>query len=228
MDGGYVCVGEDFEIADVIISLGLNSDWSFEKDLISKYSKKIIGFDASLNRYALSKQLAYSMCNPLNLKNILHKLTSLLFYRTFWNGKLAVHIQKFVGFQNNDDWISFSELLNEYVKPGEKIYLKVDIERGEYRILDEIILNQSMITGLAIEFHDCDLHRITIESFIDKLSLNIVNVNINNSGEALEDDFPELIEITFSSQEKTGKKVMDHQLNYPNNPNVSPVKIVYV
>ena len=51
------------------------------------------------------------------------------------------------------------------------IFLKIDIEGSEYRILDSILENQNRISGIAIEFHDCDLHLDKIKRFIDKLSI---------------------------------------------------------
>jgi len=34
----------------------------------------------------------------------------------------------------------------------------MDIEGGEYRILDNLIKHQDKICGIVIEFHDIDLH----------------------------------------------------------------------
>ena len=58
--------------------------------------------------------------------------------------------------------------LNQIIKTKklEKIFLKIDIEGSEYRILDQIIAQQNLLTGMVIEFHDCDLHYRRIEKFI--------------------------------------------------------------
>ena len=51
-----------------------------------------------------------------------------------------------------------------------KIFLKIDIEGDEYKILDQIIKNSENLTGLVIEFHNVSRNIInTIETFIKKL-----------------------------------------------------------
>ena len=47
-----------------------------------------------------------------------------------------------------------------------KIFLKIDIEGSEYRILDDLIRYQDLIKGLVIEFHNIDLHMEKILNFI--------------------------------------------------------------
>lgn len=48
------------------------------------------------------------------------------------------------------------------------LFLKIDIEGFEYRILDEIIQYSDILTGVVIEFHDCDLHMHRILKFISE------------------------------------------------------------
>ena len=62
----------------------------------------------------------------------------------------------------------------------DNVFLKIDIEGSEYRILDQLIENQKKINGLVIEFHDCDLHFDRINRFIQSFELDLVHIHVNN------------------------------------------------
>ena len=92
--------------------------------------------------------------------------------------------------------------LDNILKNLEKnFFLKIDIEGSEYRILDQIIKNSKKINGLAIEFHDFDLHQNVIEKFVNELDLKLVHIHVNNYGTINSDGIPSTIELTFSSRE---------------------------
>ena len=55
--------------------------------------------------------------------------------------------------------------------------MKVDIEGGEYNVLDQIIKYQNNLTGLAIEFHNCDLMLEEIRLFIKTFDLDLVHLD---------------------------------------------------
>ena len=97
------------------------------------------------------------------------------------------------------------------------IFLKIDIEGHEYRILDDILKIQNNIIGLAIEFHDVDLHLKRIEDFIKKFKLKIIHIHINNySFDHLK--IPNLIELTFSKNfKKEENNFPKHKSDRPNN-----------
>ena len=44
--------------------------------------------------------------------------------------------------------------------------------------LDDIINNNKLIEGIAIEFHDADLHTDKIINFINKINLSLVHVHL--------------------------------------------------
>ena len=92
--------------------------------------------------------------------------------------------------------------LDNILKNLEKnFFLKIDIEGSEYRILDQIIKNSKKINGLAIEFHDFDLHQNVIKKFVNELDLKLVHIHVNNYGTINSDGIPSTIEFTFSSKE---------------------------
>mgnify|MGYP001472731561 CR=1 FL=1 len=92
--------------------------------------------------------------------------------------------------------------------------LKMDIEGNEYNILDDIIQNQKNMIGMVIEFHSCDLMSEKIKLFIEKLSLDLVHIHVNNYGPVTKDRFPTVIELTFSAK-KYNLKREENENNFP-------------
>lgn len=68
---------------------------------------------------------------------------------------------------------SLAEALATNTSEADRIFLKVDIEGSEYRLLREIEAYSPNIAGLVIEFHDFDLHRSRVENFIDAIPLRL-------------------------------------------------------
>ena len=70
------------------------------------------------------------------------------------------------------------------------------------------------MTGLVIEFHDCDLNFDKIKNFIEHFELQIVHIHVNNWDYISKDFFPRCIEFTFSPP-KFNKKSTDENKKYP-------------
>lgn len=92
-----------------------------------------------------------------------------------------------------------SGLSFEKIVEGKKnIFLKIDIERSEYRILNQIINYNEMLTGLAIEFHDYDLNKDRVHDFINKIEMELIHVHVNELGSISCDNTPIALEFSFS------------------------------
>jgi hypothetical protein len=74
--------------------------------------------------------------------------------------------------------VIFSELINRI--KSYTVFLKIDLEGSEYRILDDILMHQDKISGLVIEFHNVDLHKDLISNFIKKFSLSLSHMHGQN------------------------------------------------
>ena len=118
-------------------------------------------------------------------------------------------------------------------KDNFNFFLKVDIEKHEYRILEQIIKYQERLTGLVIEFHDCDFHFEKIKSFIEQFKLQLVHIHVNNYGDINASGFATVIELTFSPQSyNTVRKKNDNEfpvikLDQPNNKNREDEPIIF-
>ena len=88
--------------------------------------------------------------------------------------------------------------LSKVMEGKKNIFMKIDIEGSEYRILDEIINQKKKITGLVIEFHDYDLNKEKIYQFINSIDLKLIHININELGGISIDNHPLVVELTFS------------------------------
>lgn len=108
------------------------------------------------------------------------------------------------------------------------IFLKIDIEGSEYRVLDEIIKSKNKINCLIIEFHDVDLHIKKITNFIKKLNFYLTHIHPNNFGGIDNNYNPKVLEITFEKKPKIIKNKpfkQSHKLDSKNNPNEKDIKL---
>jgi len=218
-DGGYLCGINSINETKTLISFGINDDFSFEKDFsILNQNAKIICYDN--NNYKIFwlkyiwKDIGKVFFN-FNIKSILKTIFSIVrFNKFFKKNKL---IQKRITYNSlNDILIDEKDII---LKP---LFLKIDIEGGEYRILESILKIQHLINGIIIELHDIDLHMEKIKYFVDKLKLNLIHIHGNNFSE-LESKNPTVIEVTF----ERNSEIIPSEQKYPNDldqPNNSEKK----
>lgn len=79
------------------------------------------------------------------------------------------------------------------------VFLKIDIEGCEYRLLDEIINYQDLLSGVVIEFHNTDIHMDRIKNFIRKTKLTLVHFHANNADYLDKNNNPITFEMTFAN-----------------------------
>ena len=106
----------------------------------------------------------------------------------------------------------------------DKFFLKMDIEGGEYSVLDEIAKRDNII-GIAIEFHEAIFNfRETFKAQVKMLreKFNIVHIHANNYSPNNDSQMTNVVEITFLAKDlcTTDKKRYEsyHQLDTPNDP----------
>jgi hypothetical protein len=150
----------------------------------------------------------------LFLKNAVLFFDFILFFR-----HKRRHIKKFVGLNSDGElYCSLESILEQFQE--ETIFLKIDVEGFEYRFLETIIKYQDKVCGLAMEFHDCDLHILKIKNFIEHLRLDLVHVHANNYAPInLDGGLPLVLELTFSEGPNLETIIaLPHPLDMPNNP----------
>ena len=234
-DGGYLVEKDSVLSSKGLISFGLNLDWSFEKDFSNLNKCSIHCYDHTVKYSKIKKYSRKSILNIFNkkfwskkgIKQIIENFNLSKTYKNFFSGNI-IHFRQAIGLGNN--LIKLDEVLERInVSP---IFLKIDIEGSEYRILDDIIRLQNNICGLVIEFHDVDLNLNKILDFINKLSLNLVHIHGQNpGGESYLDanGDPTQIELSFSNSTNfinQAVKIPNH-LDQPSDPRFNEVNLIF-
>lgn len=221
-DGGYVVAEADVRASDVLIGLGLNDDWSFEAQFSALSGRPVVGYDASVGAKEFLKKAIKSVV-PWFPGSPVHYLNTLVGFRKFFSGANQ-HFAEHVGLAATG-YITMDQLFERH--PNGKVFLKIDIEGSEYRLLDSILRNQGRITGLVIEFHDFDIHIGRVVDFVKRSSLKVVSVNANNfAGLASPGGLPLVVEVTFSSSEVLAGKPTT-TLHQPNDRSKPRIEIAY-
>ena len=146
-------------------------------------------------------------------------------YKKFFNNNIK-HFNYKIGPGNNDVTLVNIFKNSNLIDP---VFIKIDIEGSEYRILDELIKFQNIITGIVIEFHDFDLHIDNIIKFIENLNLELVHIHPQNPAPVNKENIPTQIEITFAKNPKKISNLVKfpHEFDQPANPNFQDIELVF-
>lgn len=227
-DGGYLVSERSILNTELLISFGVNDDWSFEKCFTLRKKCPVIAYDASVNRRYFRKKLLKSLKRVFNPSLILGNYKIYKDYMNFFS-KSNKHIDKFVGIPFNNRFVSFDSIVNTIKQNN--IFFKIDIEGWEYRILDDMKKISDRIVGAVIEFHDCDLHLNRIEKFINEIGLDIVHIHANNCAPVCnKSKIPLVLEITFAKKTKNSDKILTtlpHKLDMANDKHNQDIVIMF-
>jgi hypothetical protein len=221
-DGGYLIAKVDIEKSDLLISFGISDDWSFERDFVKNKKVPLFAYDYSIGKKIFLKKIIISILKVYKIndilnwpKNLLHSIEVFFSYIFFFTGNKK-HIKKFVALDTKGINLSVSQIFDTL--KNSNIFLKIDIEGNEYRILDALLKYSNRLTGIAIEFHDCDLHLSKIQKFIKNINLNLSHIHANNFGDITPTHkLPLTLELTFSKNSKSmNRTILPHMLDMPN------------
>jgi hypothetical protein len=223
-DGGYLCTFKSVKESTTLISLGIWTNWIFEKNFLKLKKNKVNFFpvDDNLNLSFIIKSIYKDLGKIiiyLDMKSIFKSIYIFLDYIFF--------IQKFI-IKSTVDYGFLNNLIKK--KNLNNIFLKIDIEGSEYRVLDEILKNNNKINCLIIEFHDVDLHIKKIINFIQKLKFHLTHIHPNNFGGVDNNGDPKVLEITL---EKNPNEVKNRTISFPNyfdqknNPRNKDIKLLF-
>ncbi len=215
-DGGYLVCEDAIKEIDNLITLGVGDDISFERDLEKKLSlKKVHMYDYTVNHFLFIKiilkyfrrlttfrtklgNFTYSIKNYINFIKFNNKKNVFLFKR-----RVVDKIKDKIDINLND--------IFDKIKTKKNL-LKLDIEGGEYSIIDKINQNSSNIKILIIEFHSIKSKKNLFIQSIKKLLKNfdIVHIHANNYFNLTKNDtFFEVLEVTF-----VNKKINKYKKNF--------------
>ena len=217
-DGGYIIDRRILNKSKILIACGLNDDWEFERDYLKKNQKtQINAYDHTVNkRFWLTRFkkdiISLFLFKKLKINKILD-IFKYLDYRLFFRNNNKHFEKKIVFKKRGGNETTIPEILANY----NEIFLKVDIEGDEYKILNDIKRNSSKIIFLVIEFHDVDKNIKKIKNFIKKLDLKIIHIHGNNYGGLDKNNNPKVIELSLLNSKKIKLKKILSKRNYPIN-----------
>ena len=178
-DGGYVLNEASVRHSQYLLSFGINDEWSFESEFLTRKDKvKIFCFDHSVSKAVFKARMRKAIHDILSFKLIASaislkraRILQLFSDLRHWT-KIHSKFSRFVSNQNvrffpkgisnekNDQFITFTEafqLISPAKPPENSVFVKIDIEQSEYRVLPAILSAQHYINGMVVEFHDLDI-----------------------------------------------------------------------
>jgi hypothetical protein len=189
-DGGYIVSKRAVLASKLLIGMGVNDDWQFEDAFRRLSGTRIVCFDHTVNFAFWAR---YYVEQTLRLR--WSRLTRYFDYRRFFGQTGVEHRRIRIGYDQPGE-ASVAGLMREF---GEReIFLKIDIEGSEYRILDEIVAHADRVSSVVMELHDLDLHRERVTRFIDGMKdFAVVFLHANNFGGTDGHGDPLVIEISL-------------------------------
>ncbi len=217
-DGGYVLPKSVIAESEFLVSLGINDDWSFDEQFHRlKSGIPIHAYDYSISKKLLMKrtvETALKAClGKASFDDLSRGLRAVLSYDTFFRGS-ARHFKERV-FNRADGPLDVTlDMVLDRTK-SDRVFLKIDIEGDEYRLIDPILEASDRIVGMAIEFHNTDPLRMVFASSIRRLQedFEIVHLHANNYLGIAADGVPEAIEITFVR--KSTRRSSERRISLP-------------
>lgn len=177
-DGGYVISASSVDVAGGMFSFGVNNDWSFDQEWRQrKPGDRIHAYDGTIS--------------PGNFPPDL-----LLSYQDFF-GTTATHFPVNIAASSSLGQSSFQDAWTRL--NTQPVFIKMDIEGGEWQLTSDIMHHAHNISGMLIEFHNtaylrtlfCDTIRQYQEHF------HVIHIHPNTSCGYASDNFPEVVEISF-------------------------------
>jgi hypothetical protein len=182
MDGGYVVPFNTVLKANGLLSYGLGQDWSFDEAWANlKPGTPIHLYDGTgpQNSFAVEPKIKYSH----------------FFYR-------KPHIKHFlqnVGPVTDSGGFvcGFDETMNRI--GVENVFVKMDIECGEFPIIDNMIANSNRIVGIVLELHQATHGLARIKDVVErfKTKYRIVHMHGNTHTPIGNNGLTDCIELTL-------------------------------
>jgi hypothetical protein len=215
-DGGYVVTETAIRNTDLLIGLGIGDNWSFEQGFHKRAGCAVHCYDHTFGfshfQKATARLLKESLRIPCTLD--IHQIFLPLKYMYFFSGNKKHFLEKVGGEldKSSDFGKIFSRIPESYI-----VFIKMDIEGGEYRVLPGLRDYFPRVTGLVIEFH----HIIFLYNHMEKhtrdlrQSFNIVHIHANNHKGVDERELQKVLEITFENKNLHSGEEKESEREYP-------------
>jgi hypothetical protein len=238
-DGGYVIAESLMKRSSVLLSFGINDDWSFEEDFYQKSGIRCLGFDFSVHKKIFlqrtMQQVRFFIGDIIKRRKIgfdrwkearRNYLLHVKFNSFFRKGEFQPY-----GIDNSthDQFMTMDDILEKYLRGKNDIFLKVDIEGYEFRIIDDILRNKDRFHSFAMEIHHIHDKVKGFSQFFEKIQQHfyVYHLHANNYGDLRQiDGYPDVIEISCIRKDLVDSPSFCENLShlpivnfdYPNDP----------
>jgi hypothetical protein len=200
MDGGYLVPQSVVEKSQGLLSFGLGDDFTFDQDWHTlKPTDPINMYDASVTRDSIQVSVNSSARGHLDLKTM---------YDEFFQGNRK-HVNEFIGPNN------FAEALDRI--GVDQVFIKMDIESSEYNLIDTIVAHRDRITGIAMEWHQCEKRSAKWQEAVEKWQEHyaIVHLHGNNHVDPDYDNMFGCMELTHIRRDLVQGNELRKQIHIP-------------
>ena len=227
-DGGYVVPADAVGRATVLVAAGIKQDWSFEKHFVrAGTAVRVIGIDPTIGPWLFARQIASGLAGLLGSvlrrdrraarRHTAHVRVSADYFAFF--GIRHRHIRKYLSATSGGQHVTLRDVLDGAGVSGDhRVFLKMDIEGGEYGIVPDVLREERRIGAVVIEFHRLGRKPGAFNEAVEQLQrhFQIVHVHGNNYGDYDKRiDFPDAVEVTFVNQALVDGAPGESALEYP-------------
>lgn len=224
-DGGYIVDPRSVTGAERLISFGMNDDWSFEEEFRRVNPVPVDIYDHSVSADAFFRQAYHYLLRFDRPKLFLGRFRVWRRYLRFVRGEVRHH-RVGIGYSHMN-MLDLDGVIDSLGAHDQRLFLSIDIEGWELRILDQIVAHAPKMEGLAIEFHDCDLMIGRVEDFVRDLPLHLCHIAANNTAGADPQGTPMVLEMVFSRHppQNPVRPALPTPLDQPNSARLQPLNI---
>jgi hypothetical protein len=233
-DGGYILSKRMIDKTKTVLSFGVRDDWTFEEDFARMKDVKIYSYDYSTKNLPFMKQnfkmrhYVQIVYNFIKLKRsgVLRHIRGIceekrLFksFKMFFDEKDHFFVPKFIERYDDEQNICFATIFKELGEVEDlSIFLKMDIEGGEYLCLYDLMPYLDKINGMAIEFHNLEIADMKCEELLNEFSSKYYVAHThgcNFSKLIYKTTIPSVLEMSFINKKISPERIKLSDKEYP-------------
>lgn len=229
-DGGYVVPGGQVEQCRLLLSLGLNDDWSFDRACVAANpGLAVVGVDHSVGPLLFLGRILRSLFKIGGYALLLRR-RKVRTYRAFLDNALDyfrffrpphLHLKRMVAGSEGPGQITVAQLIRDYAPAGSAgldVFLKMDIEGAEYAAIGDIAAAAGRIRCIAAEFHHLDTRTAQFNAALQALDRDFAVVHVHANNHCPYDAaiaFPSTVEISWINRRLLPAAAPPSPLRYP-------------
>jgi hypothetical protein len=215
-DGGYVLPARVLQITDVLVGLGIETDWSFEADFLRRSNvRTLVAVDGSVSATIFARRFVLDGARSVYcllrgrpgasldwLRSARHYAAVYTAFVGFFYRPGRQFLSKMLTSVRSSTSVTWSDLRSRWSSAAQqpRLFIKMDIEGSEFDVLADVLAAKDQVVGFALEIHDLDRRWADFVPILDQLEEHfcIVHVHGNNHAPLIADSgVPSVIELTM-------------------------------